>query len=149
MAAIASSNTPNSSFPSNVGAHTLHQDDSPLPPPYPATQETQSDGQPGTLYEENQYGEIDPQKPSDDSTTSHSKGFGEDTTARAEEFRSDEVYGENRYGELGRADTYRAEGPHLSDKIKGTAEQIAGKILHNESLVEKGNKRKSPSPPRT
>ncbi|TDL29266.1 hypothetical protein BD410DRAFT_797920 [Rickenella mellea] len=44
-------------------------------------------------------------------------GFGKDAKLKAQEYHSDQIYPENRYGELGRADSAGAV-PLLSDKIK-------------------------------
>ena len=86
------------------------------------------------IYRENEYGEIhraetDPNfdRKSGDTTSesasnaleSEPNHFGEDTLQKAKEYHSDEVYPENRFGELGRADTFVAGQAHLSDKIKG------------------------------
>jgi len=110
-------------------------------------------GQSDTIYRENKFGEI--HRPSTDSdlavpSASGSEAhFGESTPEKSEQYRSDEVYDENRFGEIGRADTFQ-EQPHLSDKLKGTAERLFGKITGNHELHDKGVSRtsKSPSPPR-
>lgn len=76
-------------------------------------------------FAENQYGEIhrsgtDPER-LPPNTSSSSQNFGRDTPERSKEFRSGETYAENRYGELGRADTYVDDQVHMSDKVKGNA----------------------------
>lgn len=101
---------------------------------YGEMQPTQSDAvrariPSGTTFQENEYGEIHRAETDPDLTdnaqnvtaTSEPKSdhFGEDTTEKAIEYRSDDVYAENRYGELGRADTYYGSSANLSDKIKG------------------------------
>jgi len=116
----------------------------------------------GTTFQENEYGEIhraemDPDLTDSAQTVSATSGaegsteprsdhFGEDTTEKAIEYRSDDVYAENRYGELGRADTYYGNSVNLSDKIKGTAEQFIGKITGNKELHDKGILHKEGSP---
>ena len=59
------------------------------------------------------------------------KKFGKDTLERSAAFRSDEIYPENRFGELGRADTFEIikKHEHLSDKIKGTYELSSCSLL--------------------
>ncbi|KAI5118551.1 hypothetical protein M0805_002931 [Coniferiporia weirii] len=72
-----------------------------------------------------------------------SRYFGEDTPNKVSGYQSDEIFPENRFGELGRADTYAADRPHMSDRIKGTAEQIVGKLTFNKDLHDKGVSRKA------
>ncbi|THH05124.1 hypothetical protein EW145_g5024 [Phellinidium pouzarii] len=141
------------------------------------------------IFEENKYGELSSGENADtvpasaflpdtksagnsNSDVEHPSGshrFGEGTQDKAEEYRSDQTYPENRFGELGRADTYINDQPHLSDKIKGiaivfaiilfctkkliliflgTAEQIVGKLTFNKELHDKGISRKNQSPER-
>lgn len=68
------------------------------------------------------YGEM---KPSTGSTGG--EGFGANTNENSEAFRSDETYPENRFGELGRADTFEEE-PRKRDRILGGS--IALTLLH-------------------
>lgn len=73
-------------------------------------------------FVENKYGEIhragtDPELLGADLNTS--SNFGRDTPQKAKEFHSNETYPENRFGELGRADTFADDEGHLSDKLKG------------------------------
>jgi len=140
-----------------------------LPPP-PSI----DSGELGQIFQENEYGEIKPaqsnvvrdpsvQRPvnedfienehgeihrvgTDPDRSSSSQNFGIDTPQKAREYRSDETYSENRYGELGRADTYVDDHSHLSDKVRGTAEQLFGKLTGNKELHDKGVIRKN-SPP--
>ena len=74
------------------------------------------------VYSENQFGEMET-PPVDGQTQSelNEDEFGHNTAAKAEQYRSDQIYPENRFGELGRADTFTDEHHHsrLSDKIKG------------------------------
>lgn len=85
---------------------------------------------PGTAFSEDEYGEIreadvntsaqDPHKKFVPEDSTRSTDFGENTGARSEAFRSSEVYPENRFGELGRADTmYEDQNVGTADKVKG------------------------------
>jgi len=60
---------------------------------------------------------------------------------------SDTVYAENRFGELGRADTFNEE-PDMCDRIVGSTEQFLGSITGNQRLHDRGVLKKSPSPAR-
>jgi len=104
---------------------------------------------PNEVFRENEFGEIhrsstDPDLPVDDAAVA--KGapngahnhFAEDTATKAQQYQSDEVYEENRFGEIGRADTFQEhEHSHLSEKLKDTAGRLMGKFS-----------KKSPSPTR-
>ena len=125
----------------------------------------------GVVYNENEFGEIDEghqntiqENPRESLGTAHSSDFGADTEQRSEAFRSEQVYPENRFGELGRADTsVETPKPSTSDKVKGkrknstgehlsliltvvcsigTAEQLIGKVIGNKELHDKGVARK-------
>ncbi|KLO12808.1 hypothetical protein SCHPADRAFT_928957, partial [Schizopora paradoxa] len=100
----------------------------------PSTAETPG----GAVYEENKYGEMQPS-----TGRASGDGFGANTNENSEAFRSDETYPENRFGELGRADTFEEE-PRKRDRLLGTAEQVIGKVTHNQELHDKGVARKSP-----
>jgi len=96
-----------------------------------------TDAPEGATYEENMYGEMEP------SSERAGGGFGADTMDKSSEYRSDETYSENRFGELGRADTFNEE-PRKRDRLLGTAVQVIGKVTHNQDLQDKGLARKSP-----
>jgi len=133
---------------STSGPHQYSQQPVTLQDPFndsnaPQDLNSQGDEAPqNTTYDENMYGEM---KPSSERTGS---GFGEDTKDKSSAYRSDEIYSENRFGELGRADTFDEDSePRKRDKLLGTAEQVIGKVTHNQCLHDKGVARKSP--PRT
>lgn len=84
-------------------------------------------------FVENKYGEIhrtgtDPELLGADLSSS-SRDFGSNTPQKSKEYHSDETYAENRFGELGRADTYLEEEGNMADKVRGKS------ILQSE-LVE-------------
>lgn len=77
-------------------------------------------------FTENQYGEIhragtDPELLGADlsSSSSSSRDFGSNTPQKAKEYHSSETYPENRFGELGRADTFVEDDGNMTDKVKG------------------------------
>ena len=90
----------------------------------------------GTVFSENEYGEIREADSTSDKTATiqnprenlvpndsmASVNFGKDTEEKSEAFRSNQVYPENRFGELGRADTQSDEGHKV-----GTADRVKGK----------------------
>ena len=87
----------------------------------------------GVVYNENEYGEIDEGGKGSESnpffkensesrilaSRTDSNGFGTDTQKRSEAFNSDEIYPENRFGEIGRADTIDQNLPSTTDRLKG------------------------------
>ncbi|KAL5527294.1 hypothetical protein ACEPAG_6085 [Sanghuangporus baumii] len=109
-----------------------------------------------TVYSENQYGELHREETDPDLIRQQlhpvdysGDGFGRDTRKPATALGPDKTYPENRFGELGRADTfYPHEHTHLTDKLKGMAEHVVDKLTghhhhHSPPPQEQGNALKS------
>ncbi|KAL5530634.1 hypothetical protein ACEPAF_6892 [Sanghuangporus sanghuang] len=107
-----------------------------------------------TVYSEDQYGELHREETDPDllrrqlhPVDYHDDEFGRDMGERATALGPNETYPENRFGELGRADTFTPhEHTHLTDKLKGTAEHVVDKLTgrhHHHPPQEQGNAVKS------
>jgi len=144
-----------SNYDSHMNGGT-HPNGNPFEPP------VETDGNqnaPNETFSENKWGELgradsNVQEHFGNSTAApplikmpRSDEFGEDTAERSQQWKSDKIYQENQFGEIRSDSTVveKAEDSHvpLKSRLKGTAEQVLGKITGNEELHNKGISRKN------